>query len=370
MQKKVAVIVSAVSLMMAVGFWAGSAPLQAQGDTLSATPKPNTDRSTVSAAAMPGDVNRDGQLNIRDLAFVSDFLGSNNPTADVTADGEVDILDLQFIAHLIDQPGLITPPASPQPTPSVVNENDQPTGNHPVETPTETLPFTVDPELENYDDSALLEMFPDISATPTANTDSTADDSEEDDATDFLNMFDDSSPNNSVTGYTEPIPTPTAPNEPSTQILGAATGPTPTPKAAQPHPDETAETAQATEARLAMTVTPAAKSGSTPAPKQAFGGRGQSPAESPVAAANNTTAALLASGELLPATKTLDAITCQHNAAAIQRIDICTIVFAGLAYGSGTWIADINADGLVDNHDLDTLASEYRRPFLAADSPP
>ena len=374
MQKKVTVIVSAVSVMMAAGFWAGSTPLHAQSNTgpeqyRTVTPQPNTDQLPVSAAAIPGDVNHDGELNIRDLAFVSDFLGSNNPTADVTADGEVDILDLQFIAQLIDHPNLITPPANPQPTPSAVNEIDQPDDNQPVETPTETVLFSVDPELEYYDDAALPELFPDISATPTGNADSTADDSEEEDASDFLNLFDDSDPADSVTEFTEPIPTPTTLNEPSTQNSDTGTRPTATPNTPQPSTSQAAETVQPAGAHLPEATTSAAGTGSAPAPvtleRQPVDSRGQLPAESPVAAANNPTAA----PPVYPQ-KTLEAITCQHNTTAPRQIDICTIVFAGLAYGSGMWIADTNADGLVDKRDLDALASEYRRPFSAAGSPP
>jgi hypothetical protein len=54
-------------------------------------------------AAVPGDVNNDGVVNILDVTLAANAFGSKtgdpkyNPAADVNSDGRINILDLMFI---------------------------------------------------------------------------------------------------------------------------------------------------------------------------------------------------------------------------------------------------------------------------------
>ena len=54
-----------------------------------------------------GDINRDGQVNIFDLAYVASHFGSSTPAADLNGDGQVDISDLVIVA---DNYGRSEPP--------------------------------------------------------------------------------------------------------------------------------------------------------------------------------------------------------------------------------------------------------------------
>ena len=49
------------------------------------------------------DTNRDGNINILDLVFVSTHFGEENALADVNRDGEVNILDLVLVAQNFDE---------------------------------------------------------------------------------------------------------------------------------------------------------------------------------------------------------------------------------------------------------------------------
>ncbi len=48
---------------------------------------------------IPGDINRDGVVNILDLTFVAQSFGTNDSAGDVNKDGAVNILDLVFVAN-------------------------------------------------------------------------------------------------------------------------------------------------------------------------------------------------------------------------------------------------------------------------------
>ena len=56
-----------------------------------------------SSAAIPGDVNNDGEVNISDINAIIDMIlsGSTNPGGDVNGDGEVNIADVNAIIDVI-----------------------------------------------------------------------------------------------------------------------------------------------------------------------------------------------------------------------------------------------------------------------------
>ena len=57
-------------------------------------------------AALPGDVNGDGEVSIADVNAVVDMIltGRTEPAGDVNGDGEVNIADVNFIMDVILNP--------------------------------------------------------------------------------------------------------------------------------------------------------------------------------------------------------------------------------------------------------------------------
>ena len=80
--------------------------LTISGETIPAGPHEFIFTITTKKEPLVGDVNRDGQVNIRDLILVSRSFGkdaSDNPQADLNQDGIINILDLLIVAQHIGE---------------------------------------------------------------------------------------------------------------------------------------------------------------------------------------------------------------------------------------------------------------------------